>query len=101
MSWLGIAILLALSLGLSLFMRLEPGKPRQRPAQLGQWRRDDGASEATESAYLEKRLWLYDGGWLRPHRLVEQSRVRAESDGRILRTLPERLVERWRGRAVE
>jgi hypothetical protein len=100
-NWLGIAILLAFSLGLTLFMRLEPGKPRKRPPQLGEWQRREGAPGEPEAAYLERRLWLYDGGWLRPHRLVEQSRVRAESDGRILRALPERLVERWRGRAVE
>jgi hypothetical protein len=100
-NWLGIAILLAFSLGLSLFMRLEPTKPRKRPAHLGEWQRQDGDPGESKDTYLERRLWLYDGGFLRPHRLVEQTRVRAQSDGRILRTLPERLVERWRGRAFE
>lgn len=96
-NWLGIAILATFSLGLSLFMRLEPGKPRRLPKGIGQWQRSDDASEP-DGTYEETRLLLYEGGWLRPHRLVQQRRVRVEADARILRVLPERVVDRWRGR---
>jgi len=98
MSWLGIAILTVFSLGLSLFMRLERPVPRRLPANVGQWGREGSARDDEASTYRERRLWLYEGDWLRPHRLVEQIRVRSEADDRILRTLPDRVVERWRGR---
>lgn len=97
MSWLGIAILTLFSLGLSLFMRLERGAPRELPADLGQWKRDEPPADGG-ATYQERRLWFQEGGWFRPHRLVEQTRVRRASDGKILQTLPDRVVERWRGR---
>lgn len=96
-NWLGIAILATFSLGLSLFMRLEPGKPRRLPKGVGQWQRSDDASEG-EGTYVETRLLLHERGWLRRHRLVQQCRVRSEADARILRVLPERVVDRWWGR---
>jgi hypothetical protein len=98
MYWFGIAILAAFSLGLSLFMRLERAAPRRLPRDVGHWQRGDDRPEDGDGAYSEARLWFYEGDWLRPHKLVEQTRIRAENDGRILRTLPERVVEAWRGR---
>jgi hypothetical protein len=100
--WLGIAILTAFSIALSLFMRLERSKPRQLPADIGQWGTTDaraptdGAVDTANGEHIECRLWLYEGGWLRPHRLVAQRRIRGRG-GKILRTFPERLVATWRG----
>jgi hypothetical protein len=98
MSWLGIAILILFSLGLSWFMRFERSLPRRLPEEVGHWQRDDHRGGDADGTYGEKRLWFYEGGWWRPHRLVEQARIRDQSDGRIVRTLPERLVDQWRGR---
>jgi hypothetical protein len=98
MSWLGIAILAVFSLGLSLFMRLELPAPRRLPSDVGRWQRDAQRKSDGDASYRERRLWFYEGGWLRPHRLVEQIRLRAKTDGRILETEPDRVVEQWRGR---
>lgn len=97
MSWLGIAVFVVFSLGLGWFMRRQPGKPRPLPPDVGQWQRAQALPDEPEPSYVEQRLWLHEGGLIRPHRLIEQRRVRAERDGRILRTLPERLVDQWRG----
>lgn len=88
-AWLGIVILLAFSLGLNLFMRLE-GEPTAEPAEeLRRWRRVPGAAPRS-GAYLEHRVIYHERRWLPSRRWVEQRRLRRESDGAILEVLEER-----------
>ena len=93
--WLGIAILVAFSLGLNLFMRLERReKQRDLPEHLGRWVRDPTEVEA--EIYSERRALLVAGGLLRKTRLIEQCRTRRSTDGEILDVLPERTLDAWR-----
>ncbi len=94
-TWLGIAILVLFSLGLNLFMRLEPReRHRELPDHLGRWVRED-ATPAAET-YTERRALLVAGGLVRKTRLIEQRRIRRTSDGEIIEVLPERLLAAWR-----
>lgn len=96
--WLGIAILLAFSLGLSLFMRLDfsRGAKRSLPPNLGNWEPCPEAPEGESEGILEERRWIViEGGLFRKHQLVEQRRTRRLHDGEILRVAPQKVVERW------
>ncbi len=94
-TWLGIAILVLFSLGLNLFMRLEPRESRRElPDHLGRWVREDATSSA--ETYTERRALFVAGGLVRKSRLIEQRRIRRTSDGEIIEVLPERLLDAWR-----
>lgn len=88
-AWLGIGILLAFSLALNLFMRLER-KPRPEPApELRVWRRVESA-DVPPDLYLERRVAQVHAGGLRGSRWVEQRRTRRITDDAIVTVLEER-----------
>lgn len=109
--WLGIAILVVFSLGLSLFMRLDftGGSGPALPESLGIWEpcvevapcveggarespvRDVGSTETVE----ERRVVVVEGGLFRRHQLIEQRRTRRVRDGEILRVEAPRVLKRW------
>lgn len=92
-TWLGIAILLAFSLGLNLFMRLE-GKPEASiPDHLRNWTRIpmDGLGEGL---YMERRVMELERRGLTGPRWVEQRRLRRISDDVIVEVLEERGYSR-------
>lgn len=87
--WLGIGILLAFSLGLSLFMRLE-GKERPRvPDELQVWHRQ-APTEPNEPTYVERRVVQLPSRGFKAARWVEQRRVRRKADDELVEVLPER-----------
>lgn len=88
-SWLGVAILLAFSLGLNLFMRLERKPQAKVPDELLRWTRVTD-SELPEGHYLERRVVELEGRGFTGARLVEQRRIRHSSDDRIVEILQER-----------
>ncbi len=93
--WLGIAILVLFSLGLSLFMRLG-GRDEQRelPKDVGLWVREPGSPDG--DTYCERRALLKEGGLFKKTRLIEQRRRRRVADGKIVDVLPERTLDAWR-----
>jgi hypothetical protein len=98
-AWLGIAILLAFSLGLNLFMRLEV-KPRAAiPDHLRSWTRLPTEGLA-EGLYVERRVVELQRRGLNGPRWVEQRRVRRLSDDAIVEVLEERVHPRRRNATV-
>lgn len=113
--WLGIAILVVFSLGLSLFMRLDFSRRSEPalPVNLGIWEpcdevparlgargeaNDDLADEEGSAEIVEeRRIILAEGGLFRRHRLLEQRRTRRVRDGEILRVEAPRVLKRWYG----
>jgi hypothetical protein len=92
--WLGVAILVSFSLGLTLFMRLDFSTRRELPKDLGRWQVLPGETWPDHpGARVERRVVLVEGGLLRRHRLVEQRRVRSET-GEVLAIMQERTLER-------
>ena len=88
-AWLGILILLAFSLGLNLFMRLEKRPAVALPDELRQWTRVpcDGISP---ELYLERRVLEVERRGFGSRRWVEQRRLRRHSDHSIVEVLEER-----------
>lgn len=88
-TWLGIAILLAFSLGLNLFMRLE-GKPEASvPDHLRHWSRVP-ADGLQDGLYMERRIVVLERRGLTGPRWMEQRRVRRISDDVIVQVMDER-----------
>ncbi len=92
--WFGIGLLLAFSVSVSLFSQLHSGRWRGRelPAGMGQWRVDPPTPDGHAR---EQRLVLQDAPWPRRKRLVEQTRIRKLSTGKLIGPANERVVARF------
>ena len=91
-AWLGICILVLFSLGLNWFMRGQRSASPDLPPDLGEWLRCSVGEADVAGTFWERRQLLNPGSLLvRPH-LVEQRRLRRESDGEILEVRPERRI---------
>jgi hypothetical protein len=114
--WLGILLLLLLSVAISLLSQLERKRFRRRvlPEQLGEWvpepispgtansdhAREISSLEAapgsdTARRVREHRHLVFHGGLFSRTRLVEQSRVRDAISGEVMGDPTERVVDRW------
>lgn len=87
--WLGIGILLAFSLGLSLFMRLERKPPPEPAPELRVWTRVE-SSDLPPDITLERRVVQLEARGFGASRWVEQRRTRRTTDGAIVAILDER-----------